>query len=360
MKERVRFGLIGYGLFGQHHARAIAQAQGAELAAIAVKSEASRKAAAAAHPGAQVLADYRELLSRDDIDVVDVVVPNALHFEVGRAVLEAGKHLLIEKPMCLRADECAQLIELAEARGRVIVVNHECRRSALWGGVKRLIEQGAIGKPRYCMVELSRFPYREGADGWRYDIKRVGNWILEEPIHFFDLARWYMAGSGDPVKVYGAASARRADRPELQDNFTAVVHWNDGGYAVISQTLAAFGHHVTVKVSGTSGAIWAWWSAADARSDAPTFGLRYGDGDNVTDVPFEQMTGELVELNDQVAAMVRCVRHGEQPAVTGADGRWAVLLCESAAESVRRGEPIRLTTEAQRRREEIEMNRGGM
>ena len=350
----VGFGLIGYGLFGQHHARAIAAAPGAALKAIAVKSEASRAAAAAAHPGATVVADYRELLRRDDIDVVDVAVPNALHHQVGRAVLEAGKHLLIEKPMCLRAAECQELIDLAQRQERQILVNHECRRSTLWGGVKRLIREGIVGRPRYCLVELSRFPYRAGAEGWRYDIDRVGNWILEEPIHFFDLARWYMQDLGDPVKVQAAASARRDDRPELQDNFTAMVQWRDGGYAVISQTLAAFGHHVTVKVTGTRGAIWAWWSAADARSDAPTFGLRYGDADNVQEMSFAQTTGELVELNEQIAAMVRCIRDGEQPAVTGDDGRWAVLLCEAAAEAVSRGQPVELTAEAQRRRAIIE------
>ena len=61
-----------------------------------------------------------------------------------------------------------------------------------------MIDAGAIGEPQYALIELWRRPYRLGADGWRYDINRVGNWILEEPIHFFDLARWYFAGVGDP------------------------------------------------------------------------------------------------------------------------------------------------------------------
>src|SRR3982751_48255 len=101
MTTTLRFGLIGYGLFGAHHARAIATAPGAELRAIAVPSEPSQAAARAAHQGATIYADYRELLARDDIDAVDVVVPNRWHYEVGRAVLASERHLLLEKPMAL-------------------------------------------------------------------------------------------------------------------------------------------------------------------------------------------------------------------------------------------------------------------
>src|SRR3954451_5785111 len=97
--DSIRFGLIGYGLFGAHHARAIAAAPGAKLRAIAVPSELSQAAAHQAHPDAAIHADYRELLARDDIDAVNVVVPNRWHFEVGRAVLASERHLLVEKPM---------------------------------------------------------------------------------------------------------------------------------------------------------------------------------------------------------------------------------------------------------------------
>ena len=90
----IRFGLVGYGLFGAHHARAIAQTAGAELRAIAVSSEKSQEAARQAHPEAAIYGDYRELLARDDIDAVNVVVPNRWHYEVGRAVLASERHLL--------------------------------------------------------------------------------------------------------------------------------------------------------------------------------------------------------------------------------------------------------------------------
>src|SRR6478672_13633729 len=262
----IRFGLVGYGLFGAHHARAITAAPGAELRAIAVPSEQSRAAAQAAHPAATIYADYRELLARDDIDAVDVVVPNRWHHEVGRAVLASERHLLLEKPMALSVAECDELVGLAAKHDLVLAIGHELRVSSLWGGVKKLIDDGAIGQPRADLVELSRFPYRQGSGGWRYERGSVGSWILEEPIHFFDLARWYMSGSGEPVSIYARANSREAGRPDLHDNFSATIGFADGGYAVVVQTLAAFGHHQTVKVSGAGGTIWAQWNAADARS----------------------------------------------------------------------------------------------
>lgn len=340
--DDVRFGLIGYGLFGAHHARAIDETPGASLVAVSVRSEKSRAAARAAHPAADVVADYRELVARDDIDVVDVVVPNVLHFEVASAALTAGRHVLLEKPMATTLEQCDQLIRLAESNDRLLAINHELRLSSLWGGAKRLIKQGAIGRPQYALVELSRFPYRQGSEGWRWDAKRVGSWILEEPIHFFDLARWYLAGAGDPISIYARASSRHDDRPELKDNFSAIVNFAGGAYAVVSQTLAAFGHHQTAKIVGSEGTIWAEWHAADARSDRPAFRLRYGLGDEVRELTLDRPAGELIELLDQIAAVAECVRSGSGPPCTAADGRWSTWLCLAAERSVDTGALVSL------------------
>ncbi len=350
MSDPVRFGLIGYGLFGAHHAAAIAAGEDTELAAVAVRSEASQEAAGEDHPGADVGGDYRELLNRQDIDIVSVVAPNALHYEIGKAVLNANKHLLLEKPMALSLSQCDELVSLAETRRRVLAVGHELRLSSLWGGVKELIDEGAIGRPMYAMIELSRFPYRQGSQGWRYDIQSVGSWILEEPIHFFDLARWYLSACGEPESVYARANSRHRKHPELKDNFSAIVNFPGGAYAVVSQTLSAFGHHQTAKITGTDGTIWANWSAADARSDEVSFELRYGIGDDVVTKTFDKPTGELLELADEIAAVAKCVKTGDPPPCSGVDGRWSTLLCLAAERSVDSGQVIAMDDFVQRGR----------
>ena len=335
--DPVRFGLVGYGLFGAHHAAAIEAAPSAELAAIAVKSEASQAAARDAHPGADVCGDYRELLDRDDIDLIDVTVPNVLHHEVAAAALDAGKHVLLEKPMALELAHCDDLIARAAEKSLVLAVGHELRLSTLWGKARELIDEGVIGRPLHAMVELSRFPYRQGAEGWRWDVDRVGNWILEEPIHFLDLARWYLSDNGEPVSVYARGNSRHADQPGLRDNFSALVNFPDGAYALVSQTLSAFGHHQTAKIAGEKGTIWAWWSAADARDGCSSYGLRYGLGDDVTELTLDKPAGELLELHEEIEVVAGCARDGTTPPCTGNDGRWSTLLCLAAQASVESG-----------------------
>ena len=335
--KKVQFGLIGFGAWGSHHARALAVSPGAELAAIAVRSPARQAEAREKHPAAEIVADYRQLLARPDLEAVDVVLPTDLHFPVAADVLAAGKHLLLEKPMALKLEQCEELIRLARERHLLLAIGHEFRLSSLWGKVKEMIDAGAIGEPLYALIELWRNPYRTGADGWRYQLERVGNWILEEPIHFFDLARWYFERLGPPQSIFARANARRPDHPELQDNFSALVNFPRGAYAVISQTLSAFEHHQVAKVTGTKGALWASWSGAMDRTFHPVFSLKYFDGEKVSEVPITKITGEVYELADEIAQMCAAVRGEGQLAATGEDGLWSVKMCLKAQESVERG-----------------------
>ena len=147
--KKTGFGLIGYGAWGRHHARVIAECSKAELVAIAVRSAANQDEARRTHPNARVIGDYRELLGLPEIEVVDVVLPSDLHFAVSTDVLQADKHLLLEKPMALSIDHCEQLIELAKRKNRLLAIGHELRLSSLWGKVKEMIDTGSIGDPLY-------------------------------------------------------------------------------------------------------------------------------------------------------------------------------------------------------------------
>lgn len=340
----VKFGLIGFGAWGKMHAQSITMNGEAVLEAITAPSEASREEARQLYPGVKVFADHRELLASCDLDIVDIVTPSHTHRSICEDALHAGRHVLLEKPMGLSMLDCEAMVNLAEEKNLLLAVGHELRLSSQWGEVKKIIEAGTIGTPLYVLVELSRKPYRLGASGWRYDGARVGSWVLEEPIHFFDLARWYLSSHGDPATVYAAANSIDPTRPELYDNFSATMRYDSGAYAVISQTLAAFEHHQTVKVAGTKGAIWAAWSGALDRTLEPTYSLRVFDGHKLENVKLTHHSGEVFELREEIAMCVRCVREGSLPIAGGKDGLWSVGLCLAAEQSVKDSRPVSMAT----------------
>lgn len=339
-KSPVRFGLVGFGAWGRFHAQSIAGNPAARLAAITVPSEASRSEAARLHPGTAIFTDHRAMLAGGGVDIVDVVTPSHTHLAVATDALAAGCDVLLEKPMALTITDCQAIVRAARWHGRRLAVGHELRLSSQWGEIRRIIDRGVIGEPQYVLVELSRKPYRQGAAGWRYDPARVGSWVLEEPIHFFDLARWYLERAGRPVELHAFGNSRDASRPGLYDNFSAVFRYANGSYAVVSQTLAAFEHHQTVKVSGTRGALWAGWSGALDRTLEPTFFLKVFDGQTLENVALTRHSGEVFELREQIDRCVRMVRGEAPPAATGEDGVWSAGLCLLAEESIRQGRPL--------------------
>jgi predicted dehydrogenase len=120
----LRAGVVGIGTFGRHHASKYAKLSSVELAAVADPSADARKAAVSTY-GVPAVADWRELLGA--VDVVSICSPAATHAPIVRAFLNAGTHVLVEKPIATTLAEADQLIALAEATGRVLTVGHQER-----------------------------------------------------------------------------------------------------------------------------------------------------------------------------------------------------------------------------------------
>lgn len=340
MPAPVRFALAGFGAWGKFHAQSIAGNPEARLAAISAPSEASREEARRLYPDALIFADSLEMIAKAEFDIIDIATPSHTHREIALAATARKKHVLLEKPMAITLDDCKAIVAGARDHGVHLAVGHELRLSSQWGHIKEIIDAGTIGTPQYVLVELSRKPYRLGASGWRYDQSRVGSWVLEEPIHFFDLARWYLEGSGDPVELHAYANSRDPQRPTLYDNFSAMFKYANGSYAVVSQTLAAFEHHQTVKVSGTKGALWASWSGALDRTLEPEYFLKVFDGEKLENVKLAKHSGEVFELREEIAQCINMVRSNKKPIATGLDGLWSAGLCLVAEESIRKGRPL--------------------
>jgi myo-inositol 2-dehydrogenase/D-chiro-inositol 1-dehydrogenase len=158
------------------------------------------------------------------LQIVDIATPSFLHEEMAVTALDAGKHVILEKPMAVDERSCNAILEAVRRSGKVLNVVHEFRVSVQWGQVRKFIEEGRLGDPLYLLINLWRRPYRLGNSGWRWDRRRVGSWILEEPIHFFDLALWYFQSLGDPSSIFAQANSRGREEG-LLDNFSALIPW---------------------------------------------------------------------------------------------------------------------------------------
>ena len=341
----MRFGLVGYGLWGQHHARAIRAAPGATLAAIACRSDATAAAARADFPDVPVHLGYRDLLDRPDVDVVVIVVPNDLHEEIATTALARGRDVLVEKPLAPTLEACDRMIDAARRAGRVLSVGHELRLSTQWGRIKTLIDAGDIGEPLAVVINLFRFPYRPGSQGWRYQPARIGSWIMEELVHHFDLALWYFDGSGPPTSVVAAGNGRHG-AAAMTENFAGLVRFAGDRHAVVTQTLAGFEYDLVVEVTGTDGAIRASWAGALDRTRQAESGLavrRRGAG-AAEPVPIAA-SGEIYELEEQFRRAVSAFRD-RRPLVSADDARRAVAVCLAAEQSLRERREIALTWEA--------------
>ncbi len=149
-----RIGVVGLGYWGPNVARNVAGSPRAELAWLCDRSPDALAAAADRHPQARTTASYEELLEDPELDAVAIVTPVSTHYELAVAALEAGKHVLVEKPLAASSAQAADLIEFAAERSLVLLPGHTFLYSPPVVKVKELLDAGALGDIYF--VSLSR------------------------------------------------------------------------------------------------------------------------------------------------------------------------------------------------------------
>lgn len=196
----VRYGLIGAGAFGRFCLKAYRELETVELVAVA---DASFETACAAAEDASVEAceSVAALLSRDDIDLVHVATPPWTHAEVTLAALEAGKHVLCEKPLAIELDAAERMLEAAERQQRVLSVNLVMRHDPICEAVKRIAAEKLLGEPLhgFFMNEAKDEPLPP--DHWFWNREDSGGIFVEHGVHFFDLFEWWL-GEGEVIAAH--------------------------------------------------------------------------------------------------------------------------------------------------------------
>ena len=145
----VRFGVIGYGYWGPNIVRNIAETPGARLVAVCDLDSGRRALVERRFPGVRAESDAAALVAASDIDAVAIATPVASHFPLALAALQAGKHVLVEKPMTATAEQARILIDEAERRGLTLMVDHTFCYTGAVTRIKELVDRGELGDLYY-------------------------------------------------------------------------------------------------------------------------------------------------------------------------------------------------------------------
>ncbi len=144
--RKIQAAVIGAGFMGRVHTEGIRRLGNVEVAGVAGISEEEARAFGAAHGIAKTTGDYRKLIADPDIDAIHVCTPNVLHHAVSKQALEAGKHVLCEKPLAMSSAEARDLVETARKKGLANCVNHNLRYYPVVQHVRQMIAAGELGE----------------------------------------------------------------------------------------------------------------------------------------------------------------------------------------------------------------------
>lgn len=145
----LRFGVIGYGYWGPNIVRNLRSLEGCQVVGICDQSPTARKRVQAAHPGVPVYSDSKDLIGSPDVDAIAVITPVWTHYELAKASLENGKHVFVEKPFTSKVSQAEELINLAEQKNLLIMVDHTFLFTGAVRKIRQLLKEGTLGKLYY-------------------------------------------------------------------------------------------------------------------------------------------------------------------------------------------------------------------
>ena len=339
------FGLIGCGLISDTHLKAIRQVEGARVVAVADAVEAVAQATAEQY-GCDWHGDYREMIARDDIDIVNITAPSGLHAPIGIDCARAGKHVICTKPIDVTLEKIDALISACRQHGVKLAATHQCRATECYVTIERAIDEGRLGRILYARASLPWYRRPEYYEGWHGTWELDGGGaLMNQSVHYVDLLVWLL---GDPVSVAGKVDCLAHDNMETEDFAAATVQFRSGAYATVLGTTCTYGGKPgRLSVHGTKGNVAAeadrlveW----DVEGEPPIAAEREratGAADPGAGLEFA-VAAHVVQISDVIEA----VRQDREPILNGPEARRAVELILAVYESSRTGRHVTLPLKA--------------
>jgi len=320
--KAVRAAIVGSGSIARAHVRALASLPGVQVVAQHSRDPARGKAFCRRHGIPDHHGRFEDLLARRDVDVLTLAVPNHLHCPFTVQAAEAGKHVIVEKPLALTLSEADRMIEAGDAAGVVIAYAEELCYLPKFVEAKRLADAGAIGDVFFAkQSEKHAGPYSP----WFFKAEEAGGGILMDMgCHAIEFCRWAL-GKPEVKSVYCDVDRLvHRDQP-LDDHIMMIIEFAGGKKALVeaSWTLKG-GMESKAEIHGTKGVIKAdhYHEGLGLRvfSEGGETGGRGGSHpEGWTQPRWDSLwlDGYLQEMAD----FIRCVRGGETPLESARDGR---------------------------------------
>jgi len=256
MAKTIRCAVVGYGAtfnFGKAHATWISHAEGLELAAVMSRSAERTAAARRDWPGILVFNDYDALLAQPEIDLVSLVTPAYTHAPLAIRALRAGKHVVVEKPMCLTTAQATMMMEEARLAERTLAVFHNRRHDGNYRTIKRLVDSGAIGQVFHVELSQTNFALPWSNLPAYADKKQAGNALYTWGAHAVD---WVLnLIPGRIRQVTGFFHKLVWHQVSVEDQARALILFENGAVAdILWSNIAAIGKPLW-RILGTAGAI---------------------------------------------------------------------------------------------------------
>jgi len=353
----VRYGIIGTGMMGREHIANITHLDGAVVTAISDPHRDSLdRARLAVGDGATLstFADHRDLLDSGLCDVVVIASPNHTHHDVLLDVLDAGVHVLVEKPLCTTIDDCREVIERAEATavpGRVLWMGLEYRFMPPTQRVLTEVRAGTVGEVRMVAIREHRFPFLVKVGDWNRFNRNTGGTLVEKCCHFFDLMNLVIGRRPVRVMASGAQDVNHLDErydgetPDIIDNAFVIVEYEDGARAVLDLCMFAEAsrNEQEISVVGDAGKVEALVSEGVVR-----IGRRADGYGNVRTEPVADESIRHAGLHHGASylehvALLDAIRTGAPAAVTLTDGLWSTAVGVAAHRSIDQGRVVEMS-----------------
>ncbi|HHV59535.1 MAG TPA: Gfo/Idh/MocA family oxidoreductase [Clostridiaceae bacterium] len=338
--KKLRIGVIGVGTMGSQHAEIFAGMPETELSALVdLDVDKAKKLCERIGVKADCFKDYETMLSKCDIDAVAISLPDSMHKAPVIAALQAGKHVLVEKPLATKLEDCDEMIKFAEKQGKTLMVNFSHRWAASYFNTKSLIESGKIGN---VAMAYARKNDTIGV------ITKSWGWLAESTpaaflsSHDIDLVRWFIGCEAKSVYARAYAKVLKSKGYDTLDAVQALVEFENGAIATFESGWIYPDTFPTptdsyIEIVGEHGVV-----HLDRKSES----FEYATPEVYTFPKLSiscRVNGKLQgAFRISLEHFVDCLLNNKEPVTSGKEARKVAEIVEGIHRSIESGQPVSL------------------